>query len=80
MLTEPPTPLLTKMVPDDVPFATIVDSILVDTGFADQRAAKMDIDDLLRCASPSPFSSFLLSLSLLLPPSVLYEESGCCGN
>ena len=42
------------MVPDDVPFATIVDNILLDTGFADQRAAKMDIDDLLKCVSVSP--------------------------
>lgn len=39
------------MIPDDVPFASIVDSILVDTGFADQRAAKMDIDDLLKCVA-----------------------------
>lgn len=56
------------MVPDDVPFATIVDSILVDTGFADQRAAKMDIDDLLRCVfpfSPSPLL-FPSPFSLLL--------------
>jgi hypothetical protein len=41
------------MVPDDVPFASIVDGILVDTGFADQRAAKMDIDDLLKCVDRS---------------------------
>jgi hypothetical protein len=30
------------------PFAEILEKILVDSGFADQRAAKLDIDDLLK--------------------------------
>jgi hypothetical protein len=34
-------------------FAAVLESILVDTGFADQRAAKMDIDDLLKCVFAS---------------------------
>lgn len=32
-----------------------VESILVETGFADNRAAKMDVDDLLKYVS-HPFS------------------------
>jgi len=29
-------------------FSAVLEGILVDTGFAEQRAAKMDIDDLLK--------------------------------
>ncbi|EPQ30861.1 uncharacterized protein PFL1_01758 [Pseudozyma flocculosa PF-1] len=36
------------MVDDSVPFSQVVDAILRDTGCADNRAAKMDIDDLLK--------------------------------
>ena len=34
---------------DDRPISSIVDDVLTETGFKDSRAAKMDIDDLLKC-------------------------------
>lgn len=39
-----------------------VESILVETGFADNRAAKMDVDDLLKYVSHPFFETSLLRL------------------
>jgi len=36
------------MVTDDVNMKTIVENILNSTGYSDQRAAKMSVDDLLK--------------------------------
>ncbi|WVQ83363.1 dimethyladenosine transferase [Cryptococcus sp. DSM 104549] len=36
------------IIEDDFDIRAKIDSILVDTGFADNRAAKMDVDDLLK--------------------------------
>lgn len=43
-----------------------VESILVETGFADNRAAKMDVDDLLKYVSHPFFETSLLRLVSIL--------------
>jgi 18S rRNA (adenine1779-N6/adenine1780-N6)-dimethyltransferase len=36
------------MVEDDMDFKDRIEQILTDSGFSDARAAKMDVDDLLK--------------------------------
>lgn len=43
-----------------------VESILVETGFADNRAAKMDVDDLLKYVSHPFFETSLFRLVFIL--------------
>lgn len=46
---------------------TRVESVLEKTGYSKERAAKMDVDDLLKCVSSnSPFLALLTPLSRLL--------------
>jgi 18S rRNA (adenine1779-N6/adenine1780-N6)-dimethyltransferase len=35
-------------VEDDVEFKDLVEEILTNSGYSDQRASKMDVDDLLK--------------------------------
>lgn len=45
------------MVTDNVDMKATVENILNSTGYSDQRAAKMSVDDLLKLAPPCEFSS-----------------------
>ncbi len=36
------------MVEDDIEFKDRIEQILTDSGYSDQRASKMDVDDLLK--------------------------------
>jgi 18S rRNA (adenine1779-N6/adenine1780-N6)-dimethyltransferase len=36
------------MVEDDLDFKEKIETILSESGFSDERAAKMDVDDLLK--------------------------------
>lgn len=40
-----------QAVPDDVDIKVMVEGVLEETGFKEQRAAKMSVDDLLKCDS-----------------------------
>ncbi len=40
------------MIEDDFNIKKKVEQVLRETGFAEQRAAKMSVDDLLKCAKP----------------------------
>jgi hypothetical protein len=33
---------------DDVPIKTLIENVITGVGFADTRAAKMDVDDILK--------------------------------
>ena len=37
-----------KIVEDDLDFKAKIETILQESGFAEERAAKMDVDDLLK--------------------------------
>jgi len=37
-----------QVIPDDVDIKTMVEEVLEETGFREQRAAKMSVDDLLK--------------------------------
>ena len=37
-----------QIIPDDVDMKVMVEEVLEETGFKEQRAAKMSVDDLLR--------------------------------
>lgn len=39
------------MIEDDFNFKEKVDEVLLETGFSESRAAKMDINDLLKCVN-----------------------------
>ena len=42
-----------QVIPDGVDMKTMVEEVLEETGFKEQRAAKMSVDDLLRYDSIS---------------------------
>ena len=42
-----------QIIPDDVDIKTMVEEVLEETGFKEQRAAKMSVDDLLKYSSIS---------------------------
>jgi len=37
-----------QVIPDDVDIKAMVEEVLEETGFREQRAAKMSVDDLLK--------------------------------
>ena len=37
------------MIPDDFNMSTLLEQVLQESGYADQRASKMDVDDFLKC-------------------------------
>lgn len=53
-----------------------VESILVETGFADNRAAKMDVDDLLKYVSHPFFETSPLRLVLIFTQQH-FQTIGC---
>lgn len=40
------------MIPDDFNMSTLLEQVLQESGYADQRASKMDVDDFLKCVTP----------------------------
>lgn len=48
------TPLTFQIIPDELDFKAKVETILIDAGHAESRAAKMDVDDLLKWVEPVP--------------------------
>ena len=40
--------LILQIIKEDFDIRVMVDDILAESGYADQRAAKMDVDDLLK--------------------------------
>lgn len=38
------------MIPDDFDVGKLLDQVLTESGFAESRASKMDVDDFLKCA------------------------------
>ena len=42
-----------QVIPDDVDMKAMVEGVLEETGFKEQRAAKMSVDDLLKYDSTS---------------------------
>jgi len=43
------------MIPEDFDMSALLDQVLAESGYADQRASKMDVDDFLKCALISPW-------------------------
>ena len=41
-----------QVIPDDVDIKAMVEEVLEETGFREQRAAKMSVDDLLKYGFP----------------------------
>jgi len=44
-----------QIIPDDVDIKAMVEGVLGETGFREQRAAKMSVDDLLKYDSLKNF-------------------------
>ena len=42
-----------QMIEDDFDIKKKVEEVLTESGFSEQRAAKMDVDDLLKCVNNS---------------------------
>lgn len=40
-----------QMIEDDFDIKKKVEEVLTESGFSEQRAAKMDVDDLLKCVN-----------------------------
>lgn len=38
------------MIPDDFDVGKLLEQVLTESGFAESRASKMDVDDFLKCA------------------------------
>lgn len=47
-----------QIIPDDVDIKVMVEEVLEETGFREQRAAKMSVDDLLKYESISRTPGF----------------------
>lgn len=58
----------------------LIDQILVESGFADSRASKMDVDDFLKYVESSFFSSRVPYFRSLRPPTgcLLFSTSTAC--
>ena len=50
-----------QMIEDDFDIKKKVEQVLTDTGFMDQRAAKMGVDELLKYAAPRNIKPSLIS-------------------
>lgn len=59
------------MIDDDFDIKKKVEDVLTETGFSEQRAAKMDVDDLLKYVQSTSSLPFTLTTSAPSPTRIL---------